>query len=129
MPRSPSRSASVSAGLSTRPGLSADPTPYARRVLDCVERIPRGFVLTYGDVAEYVGGGSGRVVGNVLHHHGHEVAWWRVLLATGHPNPASPVKAAEKLRDEGVPFLRGGERVDLPAARWDGTRTSPRRRR
>ncbi len=127
MPRPPSRSASASAGLATRPGATAPPTAYARKVLDCVELIPRGYVLTYGDVAENVGGGSGRVVGNVLHHHGHEVAWWRVLLATGHPNPASPVKAAEKLRAEGVPFRRGGERVDLEVARWDGRRRSPRR--
>lgn len=128
MPRSVARAASVSAGLSTRPGATAAPTPYARKVLDCVDRIPPGFVLTYGDVAEYVGGGSGRVVGNVLHHHGHEVAWWRVLLATGHPNPAAPVKATEKLQAEGVPFLRGGQRVDLSVARWDGKRTSSRRR-
>jgi alkylated DNA nucleotide flippase Atl1 len=126
VPRSPSRSASVSAGLSTRPGSTAAPTPYARKVLDAVDRIPRGYVLTYGDVAEYVGGGSGRVVGNVLHHHGHEVAWWRVLLATGQPNPASPAKAAEHLRAESVPFRRGGERVDLAAARWDGKRTTAR---
>jgi len=123
------RTASVSAGLSTRPGASAEPTPYARSVLDVVARIPRGFVVTYGDVAEYLGSGSGRVVGNVLHHHGHEVCWWRVLLASGHPNPAAPVAATEKLRADGVPFLRGGERVDLSVARWDGRRRSPRRTR
>jgi methylated-DNA-protein-cysteine methyltransferase-like protein len=96
-------------------------------VLACIERIPRGFVMTYGDVAEYVGRGSARVVGNVLHHHGHEVSWWRVLLASGHPNPASPVAATEKLQAERVPFLRGGERVDLAAARWDGIRETARR--
>ncbi len=92
-----------------------------------MERIPAGFVMTYGDVAEYVGGGSARVVGNVLHHHGHEVNWWRVLLSTGHPNPASPVEAVSRLQADGVPFLPGGERVDLSVARWDGRRRARRR--
>lgn len=128
MPRGArSTAASVSAGLSVRPGATVPPNAYARQVLACVERIPRGYVLTYGDVAEYVGGGSPRVVGNVLSRYGHEVAWWRVLLSTGSPNPASPVKAAEKLRAEGVPFRPGGEHVDLAAARWDGRRRGPRR--
>lgn len=127
--RTDGRAASVSAGLSTRPGSGAPPTPYAQAVLDCVARIPRGFVMTYGDVAEFVGSGSGRVVGNVLHHHGHEVSWWRVLLATGHPNPASPAKATERLVAEAVPFLPDGARVDLAAARWDGRRRTPRRTR
>lgn len=126
MTRGGTRAATASAGVGTRPG-SGPPTPYARLVLDAIERIPRGYVLTYGDVAEYVGAGSGRVVGNVLHQHGHEVAWWRVLLSTGRPNPASPVRALERLRAEGTPLLPGGERVDLSAARWDGRRRSPRR--
>jgi alkylated DNA nucleotide flippase Atl1 len=29
---------------------------YAERVLDVVERIPPGKVMSYGDVAEYLGG-------------------------------------------------------------------------
>jgi alkylated DNA nucleotide flippase Atl1 len=120
-------SASASAGLGTRLKSTAPPTPYALEVLAAIDRIPRGYVLTYGDVAELVGRGSARVVGNVLHHHGHEVAWWRVLLSTGHPNPASPVAATAKLHAERVPFLPGGERVDLDAARWDGSRRAARR--
>jgi len=76
--------------------------------------------MTYGDIAEYLGSGSARVVGNVLSHDGDEVAWWRVVLSTGHPTPSHPVEARERLTEEGVSLLPGGERVDLAHCRWDG---------
>ncbi|HEV7208494.1 MAG TPA: MGMT family protein [Mycobacteriales bacterium] len=96
------------------------PTPFALRVLDVVDRIPPGKVMTYGDVAEFLGSGAARVVGNVMSQHGHEVAWWRVLLSTGHVAPSHPAEALERLRAEGTPLLPGGERVNLAVARWDG---------
>lgn len=114
------KAATVSAGIGTRPRATSRPTPYGRQVLDVVERIPPGKVMTYGDVAEYLGSGAARVVGNVLHHFGHEVAWWRVLLSTGRPTPSHPAEALKRLKAEGVPFRADGERVDLAAARWDG---------
>ncbi len=40
--------------------------PYAEQVLDLIERIPPGRVLSYGDVAEAVGAGGPRQVGAVL---------------------------------------------------------------
>lgn len=89
-------------------------------MLDVIDLIPAGKVMTYGDVAEYLGSGAARAVGNVLHQHGHEVAWWRVLLSTGHPSPSDPAAALQRLIAEGVPLVRGGERVDLALARWDG---------
>jgi methylated-DNA-protein-cysteine methyltransferase-like protein len=76
--------------------------------------------MTYGDVAEFVGFGSGRVVGSVLSRYGHEVAWWRVVLSTGRPAPGHAREALERLASEGVPMRSGGERVDLAGARWDG---------
>jgi methylated-DNA-protein-cysteine methyltransferase-like protein len=112
--------ASVSAGVGTRLALGGRPSPYAERVLAAVERIPAGFVMTYSDVAEYVGAGSGRAVGGVLSRHGHEVPWHRVVLSTGAPNPADPAAATRLLRADGTPLLPGGTRVDLAAARWDG---------
>lgn len=111
----------MSAGLATHTLVGGSPTPYATDVLDVVERIPPGKVMTYRDVAEYVGRGSGRSVGGVMSRHGHEVCWQRVVLSTGHPNPAAPRDALERLRADGVPLLPGGERVDLAAARWDGS--------
>ena len=79
----------MSAGLATRPIQGGRPTPYAAAVLAVVDRIPRGKVMSYGDVAEFVGSGSGRTVGAVMSRHGHEVPWHRVVQSTGGPNPAS----------------------------------------
>ena len=114
--------ASVSAGLATRPGdTGAPPTPYARSVLDVVDRIPRGRVMTYGDVAEFLGTGTGRTVGTVMSRHGSEVPWWRVVRASGEPH----ADALPRLAAEGCPVT--GERVDLTRCRWDG-REEPRGR-
>jgi alkylated DNA nucleotide flippase Atl1 len=38
----------------------------AARILACVEAIPPGRVMSYGDVAEYAGANSARTVGRVL---------------------------------------------------------------
>jgi uncharacterized protein (TIGR03086 family) len=113
------QTATVSAGLGTRLVTGGVPTPYAARVLAAVDRIPRGRVMSYADVAEYVGAGSGRSVGAVLSRHGHEVPWQRVVLSTGEPAPSSPEEALRLLRAEGVPMR--GDRVDMARARWDGS--------
>jgi alkylated DNA nucleotide flippase Atl1 len=95
-----------------------EPTPFAERVLAAVGRIPRGRVMSYGDVAEYLGEGGPRAVGTVLARFGGGVPWHRVVTSDGRPNPAHPDEAVALLRRERVPFRR--ERVDMPAARWDG---------
>ena len=51
---------------------------YTERVLSLVERIPPGRVMSYGDVAEWLGEGGPRQVGRVLALHGGGVPWWRV---------------------------------------------------
>jgi methylated-DNA-protein-cysteine methyltransferase related protein len=109
---------SVSAGLATRVVGGGRLTPYAALVLAAVDRIPRGQVMSYGDVAEYVGSGSARAVGAVLSRYGHEVPWQRVVLSTGEPAPSQPDEALRLLRAEGVPMR--GERVDMSRARWSG---------
>lgn len=115
---SPPRSAS--AGLGTRPIMGGKPSAYANEVLEIVAQIPPGKVLTYGDIAELIGRGSGRAVGAAMSRHGYEVAWQRVVLSSGHPNPAGPVEAIRLLKQDGTPLAPGGERVDLKAARWRG---------
>ena len=118
MKRSRGGPATASAGLSTRPGGDTPATPYARTVLDVVDRIPTGKVMTYGDVAEYLGTGTGRTVGTVMSKHGQEVPWWRVVQASGRPAEPHVQEALGKLVREGCPV--NGERVVLASARWDG---------
>ena len=118
------RAPSASVGLGVRPGRRTAPSPYARAVLDVVDRIPPGKVMTYGDVAELMGRGSPRTVGTVLSDHGREVPWQRVVQASGRPAEPYLREALALLVAEGCPVT--GERVDLAAARWDG-RDAPRR--
>ena len=115
MPRS--RAATVSAGVAVRPG-GAPPSAYALVVLDAVDRVPAGRAATYGDVAEWTGRGTGRTVGTVLSRYGSEVAWWRIVQASGRPAEPHVREALRLLRAEGCPLV--GERVDLARARWDG---------
>jgi methylated-DNA-protein-cysteine methyltransferase-like protein len=97
----------------------AELTEFARLVLDAVAQIPAGKVMTYGDVAEYVGRGSARTVGMVMAMHGSEVPWQRVVQASGRPAEPLVDKALAILRAEGCPIR--GERVLMSEARWDGT--------
>ena len=111
--------ASASVGLGVRPGSTGGPpTEYARQVLDVVDRIPRGRVMTYGDVAEMHGRGSARTVGTVMSRHGQEVPWHRVVQASGRPAEPHVREALDRLAAEGCPVV--GERVVLEACRWDG---------
>ena len=52
------------------------------RVLRAVELVPRGRVISYGDIAALVGTGP-RQVGWVLREYGSGVTWWRVVNASG----------------------------------------------
>jgi len=112
------RGASASAGLAVRGRSAAAPTPYSRLVLDVVDRIPPGKVMTYGDVAELLGRGSPRAVGTVLTTFGREVPWQRVVQASGRPAEPFLQEALGLLVAEGCPVR--GDRVDLDVARWDG---------
>ena len=50
------------------------------RVLRAVEQVPRGRVVSYGDVASLVGIGP-RQVGSIMKAYGGNVAWCETLLA------------------------------------------------
>jgi len=91
---------------------------FARLVLDAVDRIPAGSVMTYGDVAEYVGVRAPRAVGAVMAKYGSEVPWHRVVYGDGRLPPAHEAEAARRLRAEGVAVR--DDRVDLGRDRWDG---------
>ena len=95
---------------------------FASRVLDVVDAIPAGRVMSYGDIAEYLASGGPRQVGRVLATYGGGVAWWRVIHADGTPAPGHDLAALKHYRAEGTP-LRSADipvRVDMRAARWPG---------
>ena len=102
------------------------PSPYAERVLDLVERVPAGRVVTYGDVAAYLGEGGPRQVGRVMALFGGGVPWWRVVRASGQPAQGHEREALRRLRADGTRLAPDGTRVDLPTARWDPS-ARPRR--
>jgi alkylated DNA nucleotide flippase Atl1 len=88
---------------------------YAELVLTVVERIPPGQVATYGDIAEIVGRGGPRQVGNVMAQFGGGVPWWRVVRADGRPARSLEERGLRLLRADKTPLK--GDRVDLAQAR------------
>lgn len=94
---------------------------FVSRALEVVGSIPGGCVMTYGDVAAAMGSRAARAVGTVMAHYGSDVAWWRVVRASGHPAIHHEQKALEHYRAEGTPLTwsrDGVFRVDLAAARY-----------
>lgn len=87
-------------------------------ILRCVESIPRGRVMTYGDIAEFCGANTPRLVGHVLSADGGTVPWHRVVRADGTLATHKSDRQHDLLAAEGVTFR--GERVDLTRHRWDG---------
>jgi alkylated DNA nucleotide flippase Atl1 len=115
-----------------RRAATGEPSAFAERVLALIDDVPRGTVVTYGDIAAMLGTRSPRSVGQVLARWGGEVSWWRVVRADGRPPPEHAADALHQLVRERVPLLPGRTAVDLHRARWTGTKgtdTRPGRRR
>jgi alkylated DNA nucleotide flippase Atl1 len=81
---------------------------YSSRVLDVVDAIPPGQVMSYGDIAEYLGAGGPRQVGQVLARYGGGAPWWRVTHADGTPAPGHEAQALARYLAEGTPLLSPG---------------------
>jgi len=97
---------------------------FAGRVLDVAESIPPGRVMTYGDIAEYLGEGGPRQVGRVMALWGGGVPWWRVVHADGRLLPGHEREALRHYRRERTPLRETADgaavRLDLRTARWPG---------
>jgi alkylated DNA nucleotide flippase Atl1 len=95
---------------------------FAARVLDVVEIIPAGQVMSYGDIAEYLGAGGPRQVGRVMALWGGGVAWWRVVHADGSLLAGHEQVALARYREEGTPLRSAADGriagVDMRRARW-----------
>lgn len=94
-----------------------DREEYVERVLAVVEQIPAGRVMSYGAIAEVVGVGGPRQVGQVMALEGGGVPWWRVVRADGGLPRSHEGEALRQHRAEGTP-LRPTGRVDMQAAHW-----------
>jgi methylated-DNA-protein-cysteine methyltransferase-like protein len=96
------------------------PSEYVEQVLDVVDAIPAGRVMTYGMVSDVVrertGSGSARTVGAVMAQYGESVPWHRVVASDGRLPPGHEQEATRRLTGEGVAFR--GVKVALATARW-----------
>ena len=96
---------------------------YVEAVLSLVEQIPPGRATTYGVIADAVGRGGPRQVGQVMSRYGAPVPWWRVVRADGSLPPSHQREALAHYRAEATP-LRGDIadavhlKVDLVRALW-----------
>ncbi|MFQ3609972.1 MAG: MGMT family protein [Fimbriimonadales bacterium] len=95
----------------------------ADEVYAFVRQIPKGKVLSYGQVAEACGIPSARQVGRWMAFAPDDVPWWRVVGADGtlriqrrDPMLASLQRA--HLESEGVPFNAEG-RVIMAQCQWE----------
>lgn len=102
-----------------------DVSPSYQRIRQVVSNIPRGRVMTYGDVAIAAGmPGAARVVGYAMHGLGELVPWQRVLgrrnARSGQltiKSPAARARQRRLLEKEGVLFSASGA-VDLSSFGW-----------
>lgn len=90
---------------------------YRERVYKIVRRIPRGRVMTYGQIAELLGEGyTPRTVGFAMHSSPDGTPWHRVLNAQGATSTGRVVLPHDKqqrlLEQEGVVFNQNN-RCDL----------------
>jgi alkylated DNA nucleotide flippase Atl1 len=98
----------------------AEVSDYVSQVLDVADSIPAGRVMSYGDIAEYLGQGGPRQVGRVMSLWGGAVPWWRVVRADGRLLPGHEAEAVARYRAEGTPMrpVDADYRLDMRRARW-----------
>ena len=100
----------------------SEPThPFQKRVLEIVRLIPRGRVLTYGQVALLAGAPrAAREVGRTLYNYGRLAPWQRVINHYGGLSTYKVGSGEEQrrlLQAEGVEFKPDGT-VDLARYQW-----------
>ena len=113
--------------LSQRPMKSANDKlrlagQYRERVYKIVRRIPKGKVMTYGQIAYMLGEGyTPRTVGFVMHGSDDRTPWHRVINSQGRCSTGGIVLPSDKqqrmLESEGVKFDDKG-RCDLEEFLW-----------
>jgi alkylated DNA nucleotide flippase Atl1 len=94
----------------------------ASRVLEVAEAIPPGRVMSYGDIAGFLGEAGPRQVGRVMALWGGAVPWWRVVHADGSFLRGHEREALARYQHEGTALRHAPDgrplRVDMSVARW-----------
>lgn len=108
-----------------------DEKTYQDRVYELVRTIPRGRVMTYGQIATILGEGyTPRTVGYVMHAADtDDIPWQRVINSQGKCSTGKmtiPMNLQQSmLEDEGVIFNAAGK-CDLTVYQWDPERRGPK---
>ncbi len=95
------------------------------RIYAWVRLVPSGRVVTYGQIAQAVGGCSARMVGYamsaLIDGRDPSVPWQRVINAQGRISMFGIGSAIQRalLEQEGIAFDTD-DRIDLGIFRWDG---------
>ncbi|MCL2573783.1 MAG: MGMT family protein [Defluviitaleaceae bacterium] len=89
-------------------------TPFFEQVYEIVEKIPRGRVISYGQIAHKLGRPNGaRAVGWAMRYCPEHLPWQRVVKADGSVTGGEYAELRRQLLEgEGVVFLPDG-RVDM----------------
>lgn len=95
---------------------------YREQVYEIVRQIPKGRVMTYGQIAEILGEGyTARTVGYAMHSSPDGVPWQRVINSQGKCSTGRmtmPVNLQQSmLESEGIKFSDSGQ-CDLERYRW-----------
>ena len=106
-----------------------DEPTYREGVYTIVRSIPKGKVMTYGQIAHILGEGyTARAVGYVMHGSPDGVPWQRVINSQGKCSTGRltmPVNLQqEMLESEGVEFNKSGK-CDIDALQWWPEGTEP----
>src|SRR6476620_7385564 len=101
--------------------IANDPA-YRERVYAIVREIPKGRVMTYGQIAAIAGEGyTARTVGYVMHGAGDDVPWQRVINSQGKCSTGRltiPLNLQQELLEaEGIAFKPSGQ-CDLSEYLW-----------
>ena len=92
---------------------------FFQAVYEIVAQIPRGRVVSYGQIARLLGSPrAARQVGWAMRQCPEELPWQRVIMSDGSIAGGgwSELRRA-LLEEEGIPFLPDG-RVDMARCRW-----------
>ncbi|MGF7049979.1 methylated-DNA-protein-cysteine methyltransferase-like protein [Paenibacillus sp. DS2015] len=99
--------------------------PFTQQVIDIIRTIPKGKVMTYGQIAKSAGSPRGaRQVVRILHtmSHTYDLPWHRVINIKGEisiPDDESRFLQKILLEEEGIETNTAG-RIDLSIYRHDG---------